>query len=146
MAFSNFIGMLMRGAYLNFHRRAQAHFGKRGVTADQYVMLAVLAEEADLTQKELTRRTYSDANTVTAMLNRLEEKGLVERRACVRDGRARRVRLTRRGRALEKILEKHAALFHKSLEKTVPAKDRARIDAWFKRVIVEMGPAAVKKP
>jgi DNA-binding MarR family transcriptional regulator len=138
--------MLMRGAYLNFHRRAQAHFGKRGVTADQYVMLAVLAEEADLTQKELTRRTYSDANTVTAMLNRLEEKGLVERRACDRDGRARRVRLTRRGRALEKILQKHAALFHSSLEKTVPARDRARIDAWFKRVIMEMGPAAAKKP
>ncbi len=146
MAFSNFIGMLMRGAYLNFHRRAQAHFGKRGVTADQYVILAVLAEEDDLTQKELTRRTYSDANTVTAMLNRLEEKGLVERRACDRDRRARRVRLTKRGRAIERILQKHAAPFHSSLERTIPSSNRDEIGAWLKRVIMEMGSERTGSP
>lgn len=139
MAFSDFIGMLMRGAYLSFHRRAQAHFGKRGVTADQYVILAVLAEEDDLTQKELARRTYSDANTVTAMLKRLEEKGLVDRKACNEDGRARRVHLTRRGRALERSLQAHSAPFHASLEKTLPSASRDAIGEWLKQVIREMG-------
>jgi DNA-binding MarR family transcriptional regulator len=129
----------MRGAYLNFHRRAQAHFGKRGVTADQYVILAMLAEEDDLTQKELTRRTYSDANTVTAMLNRLEEKGLVERQLCDRDRRARRVHLTKKGRALERTLQNYAAPFHASLEKSLPVANRNEIGEWLKRVIREMG-------
>jgi len=129
----------MRGAYLNFHRRAQAHFSKRGVTADQYVVLAVLAEEDDVTQKELTRLTYSDANTVTAMLNRLEEKGLVERQACDRDGRARRVRLTKRGRALERSLQTHAAPFHSTLEKSLPTANRDQIANWLQQVIHEMG-------
>ena len=136
----------MRGAYLNFHRRAQVHFSKHGVTADQYVLLAVLAEEEDLTQKELTRRSYSDANTVTAMLNRLEEKGLVERRACDRDGRAWRIHLTRRGRALESTLQKHAAPFHSSLENTLPAAHVDEIRDWFKRVIREMGSESPAAP
>ncbi len=131
--------MLMRGAYLNFHRRAQSHFSKRGVTADQYVVLAVLAEEDDVTQKELTILTYSDANTVTAMLNRLEKKGLVERQACDRDGRARRVRLTMRGRALERILQTHAAPFHSILEKSLPAANRDQLANWLQKVIREMG-------
>ena len=138
--------MLMRGAYLNFHRRAQAHFSKHGVTADQYVLLAVLAEEENLTQKELTRRSYSDANTVTAMLNRLEEKGLVERRPCDRDRRAWRIHLTRRGRCLERTLQKHAAAFHSSLEKTLPAAHVDEIRAWFKRVIREMGSESTAAP
>jgi DNA-binding MarR family transcriptional regulator len=133
--------MLMRGAYLSFHRRAQAHFGQRGITADQYVVLAALAEQDDLTQKDLARRTYSDANTLTAMLNRLEQKGLVERQACDRDGRARRVHLTRRGRALERILQAHAAPLHSSLEKSLPSAQRDQIGEWLKRVIREMGSA-----
>jgi DNA-binding MarR family transcriptional regulator len=138
--------MLMRGAYLNFHRRAQAHFRKHGVTADQYVLLAVLAEEENLTQKELTRRSYSDANTVTAMLNRLEEKGLVERRPCDRDKRAWRIHLTKRGRSLENILQKHAAPFHSNLEETLPSKHVDEISAWFKRVIVEMSSERTVSP
>jgi DNA-binding MarR family transcriptional regulator len=136
----------MRGAYLSFHRRAQAHFSKLGVTADQYVLLAVLADEEDLTQKELTRRSYSDANTVTAMLNRLEGKGLVERRACKEDGRARRIHLTKRGRALERTLQKHAAPFHSSLEETLTSRHAGEISQWFKKVIAEMGSESTASP
>jgi DNA-binding MarR family transcriptional regulator len=109
------------------------------VTADQYVVLAVLAEEDDVTQKELTRLTYSDANTVTAMLSRLEEKGLVERQACDRDGRVRRVRLTKRGRSLERILQTHAAPFHSILENSLPVANRDQIANWLQQVIREMG-------
>ena len=146
MAFSDFIGMLMRGAYLNFHRRAQAHFSQFGVTADQYVLLSVLGDEENLTQRELTRRSYSDANTVTAMLNRLEQKGLVERRACDQDGRARRIHLTKRGRAMEQLLQKHAAPFHLSLERTLPSANGDKISGWFKRVIMEMGSESTASP
>ncbi len=38
------IAMAQRAAYLTFHRQADAHFTRRGVTADQFVVLSALAD------------------------------------------------------------------------------------------------------
>jgi hypothetical protein len=45
----------------------------------------------DQAQKELTRPSYSHTDTVTAMLNRLGEKALGERRASAQDRGGRRI-------------------------------------------------------
>jgi DNA-binding MarR family transcriptional regulator len=96
--------MRLRGAYLTFHRMANAHFAPFGVTADQFVVLTLLAEEDGLTQREIVARAYSDPNTIGEMLTRLEGKKLVRRERHPTDGRARIVRLTPKGRALQKQL------------------------------------------
>ena len=64
--------MGLRAAYLTMHRRANAEFARFGLTADQFVLLTALAEADGVTQKELARRTASDANTMSEMLGRLE--------------------------------------------------------------------------
>jgi DNA-binding MarR family transcriptional regulator len=98
------IAMALRRAYLTFHRQADAHFAGRGVTADQFVILASLAEGDGITQQELVRRVSSDPNTVRAMLVLLEGRGFVARRRHPTDGRARSVVLTPKGRrAFEKL-------------------------------------------
>src|SRR3954470_22710042 len=100
------IGMALRAAYWSMHRRADAHFGQGGVTADQFVLLAALAEAADrdgpegITQQELVRRTASDPSTVRAMLVLLEGRRLVVRRRHPTDGRARSVSITEKGRGI----------------------------------------------
>jgi DNA-binding MarR family transcriptional regulator len=96
--------MRLRGAYLTFHRMANAHFEPLGVTADQFVVLTLLAEEEGLTQREIVARAYSDPNTIGEMLTRLEGKKLVRRERHPSDGRARIVLLTPKGRALQKRL------------------------------------------
>jgi DNA-binding MarR family transcriptional regulator len=68
------------------------------VTADQFVLLAALAEADALTQQDLVRRISSDPNTVRAMLLLLEGRGLVARQRHPTDGRARCVTLTAKGR------------------------------------------------
>ena len=93
------IALALRSAYLALHRRADATLARFGVTADQYVLLAALAEADALTQQDLTHRVSSDASTVRAMLLLLEGRGLVARGPHPSDGRARRVALTPRGRA-----------------------------------------------
>jgi DNA-binding MarR family transcriptional regulator len=90
--------MSLRAAYLALHRRADACLARRGVTADQFVVLATLAEGEALSQRELVGRTSSDPSTLRAMLVLLERKGLVERRPHPTDRRARRVALTPKGR------------------------------------------------
>jgi DNA-binding MarR family transcriptional regulator len=92
------IAMSLRGAYLAMHRQADAGFAPYGVTADQFVVLAALIDGAALTQAEVCRRTYSDPNTIGAMLALMERRGLVRRMRHPTDGRARTVALTRKGK------------------------------------------------
>jgi DNA-binding MarR family transcriptional regulator len=98
MASGHEVALALRAAYLALHRRSDAHLARHGVTADQFVLLAILAQEDSLTQQELARRASSDANTVRAMLLLLEGRGLVAREKHPTDGRARSVALTARGR------------------------------------------------
>jgi DNA-binding MarR family transcriptional regulator len=88
----------LRAAYLAMHRQTDGCLAKRGATADQFVLLGLLAERDGITQQELVRRASSDPNTVRAMLVLLEKRGLVERNGHPTDRRARSVVLTRRGR------------------------------------------------
>jgi DNA-binding MarR family transcriptional regulator len=86
------------------HRVSDAHFSALGVTADQFVLLACLAEEDAITQQELARRASSDPSTVRAMLVLLEGRGLVARQRDPDDSRARLVTLTAKGRrAFERL-------------------------------------------
>jgi DNA-binding MarR family transcriptional regulator len=80
------------------HRVSDAHFSRSGVTADQFVLLACLADDDGITQQELARRASSDPSTIRAMLLLLEGRRLVARQRHPEDGRARVVTLTAKGR------------------------------------------------
>lgn len=92
------LAIALRVAYWAMHRRSDTEFRRGGVTADQFVLLSALGQGDRITQQELVRRTSSDANTVRAMLVRLERRGLVSRVPHALDGRARSVSLTPEGR------------------------------------------------
>jgi DNA-binding MarR family transcriptional regulator len=91
---------LLRAAYFAMHRVSDAHFASQGITADQFVLLACLAEQNAVMQQDLVRRAASDPSTVRAMLVLLEGRGLVVRERHPADGRARKVSLTTKGRRL----------------------------------------------
>jgi DNA-binding MarR family transcriptional regulator len=105
------IPMSLRAAYLSMHRQTDACFAEHGVTANQFVLLALLAEEDAITQHELARRAFSDPNTIRAMLALLEKRGLVAREQHPHDGRARNVTITRKGRrAYKRLLQQSGPL------------------------------------
>jgi DNA-binding MarR family transcriptional regulator len=109
------LALALRSAYLEMHRRADASLARFGVTADQFVLLAALAEADALTQRELARRICSDASTVRAMLLLLEARGLVARGPHPRDGRARSVTLTSRGRRAYRRMHEGSEAFRAEL-------------------------------
>jgi len=109
------IAMALRVAYWAMHRDADALLQPHGVTANQFVLMSVLAEAKALTQQELVRRASSDANTVRAMLLVLERSGLVSRRPHPTDGRARCVALTDQGRSTYTALWAKSRAFHERL-------------------------------
>ncbi len=109
------LALALRSAYLEMHRRADAALARFGVTADQFVLLAALAEADALTQRELARRVGSDGSTVRAMLLLLEARGLVARGPHPADGRARCVRLTARGRRAYRRMHAGSEAFRAAL-------------------------------
>jgi DNA-binding MarR family transcriptional regulator len=104
MSVGHEIAMALRAAYWAMHRQADACLQPGGVTANQFVLLALLAEEDGVTQRELVDRASSDANTVRAMLVALEAKGLLTRARSDADARARCIRLTAAGRRTYRTL------------------------------------------
>jgi DNA-binding MarR family transcriptional regulator len=92
------LAMALRAAYLAMHRQADAALEPAGATANQFVILSVLADEDGVTQRELVERTSSDPNTIRPVLAALEARQLVVREPHPDDGRAWCVKLTPAGR------------------------------------------------
>src|SRR6516165_7300090 len=92
------LAMALRVAYLTLHRQTDALTAAEGVTADQFVVMAALAEENALSQRELADRTAADRNTLRAMVVLLEQQRFVQRTPHPRDRRVWCVSLTPGGR------------------------------------------------
>ena len=112
MASGHDIAMGLRAAYWAMHREADSLLQPHGVSANQFVLMSIIAECEGLTQQELVRRASSDANTVRAMLVLLERAGLLTRRPHRTDGRARNVVLTDKGRKMYTELWTKSLAFH----------------------------------
>jgi DNA-binding MarR family transcriptional regulator len=96
--------MSLRDAYWALHRRTDQALQPLGVTANQFVVLSLLAAQDGVSQQDLVARASSDPNTIRAMLLALVRKGLVERRDDPDDGRAWSVTLSARGRRAQRRL------------------------------------------
>jgi MarR family 2-MHQ and catechol resistance regulon transcriptional repressor len=99
-----------------FERYSSGHVRRFGLTAAQFDIVATLGNTAGMTCKTLGEKTLITKGTLTGVLNRLEEKGVVERERGAEDKRAIFVRLTPAGVALfedvfPKVIAHDKALF-----------------------------------
>lgn len=72
-----------------------------GLTYTQYIAMMVLWEHGKATSKALGEKLYLDSGTLTPVLKKLEEKGLVTRARDPQDERNLMVTLTEKGAALK---------------------------------------------
>ena len=61
-------------------RRYKPFLDELDLTYTQYITMMVLWEEKEMNVKELGKRLYLDSGTLTPVLKRLEQKGLVIRK------------------------------------------------------------------
>lgn len=76
-----------------------------GLTYPQFLAMTVLWETNNVPVGAITAKLQLDTNTLTPLLKRLEAMGLVTRTRNVKDERQVILKLTRKGRALEKKTE-----------------------------------------
>ena len=136
------VARALRAAYLALHRQTNDCFADDGVTADQFVLLAALAEADGVTQQALVRCVSSDPNTVRAMLLLLESRGLVVRERHPADGRARCVTLTAKGRQVFKQLWAKSEPLRARLLTAFRPDELAALVALLRRVAEVMAPPA----
>lgn len=79
----------------------KAELAPYGVTPVQYGVLRCLWDENGQTVKQLADRLSLDSSTMTGILDRMEQKGLIVKQPDPRDRRALQVVLTERGQSLE---------------------------------------------
>lgn len=90
---------------LHLHRQLMARtLVEDGSHPGQAICLRILAAQDGISQRDLARALHLTPPTVTAMLQRMERAGIVERRPDEADQRITRVRLTAEGRRLEERL------------------------------------------
>ena len=70
------------------------------LTYTQYIVLLVLWEHRTVSVKELGHQLYLDSGTLTPVLKKLEQKGLLDRRRDTADERVLNVTVTEAGLAL----------------------------------------------
>ena len=91
-------------------RRYKPFLDEIDLTYTQYITMMVLWEEKQLTVKELGKRLFLDSGTLTPLLKRLEQKGLVKRERDNEDERVLIVSITVAG---EKLKEQAVSIPYK---------------------------------
>ncbi len=93
------------------------------ITIDYWVILNYLWTKDGWIQTELARMSGKDNASMTRMLDGMQKKGLIERKADENDRRAQRIFLTEKGRSLEKPLKKIAGENVSKGLKNISSKD-----------------------
>ena len=82
-------------------RRYKPFLDPLGLTYTQYITMMVLWEKREVRVKDLGEVLYLDSGTLTPLLKRLEQKGLITRSRYQDDERALCVQITDLGEALQ---------------------------------------------
>jgi DNA-binding MarR family transcriptional regulator len=117
---------LLRKAWYGLNQVFRRRIKRHGATPDQFTILRLLREGSSdgLSQRDLCELMSSDPNTMAALLSRMEEQGLVERRPDHRDKRTRRVTATASGKSLFKKLRATALTLQGDILSAIPEERR----------------------
>lgn len=94
------------------------YLDKLGLTYPQYLVLMVLWEQNSTTVKKLGELLLLDSGTLTPLLKRMEANKLLKRSRSGEDERVVEIRITDKGKALEKEAEAIPPLMKQHLSMT----------------------------
>ena len=109
--------VIMSRAHSAIAAHAAADVARHGLTLAEFGILEALYHRGPMLLGEVQRRILVSSGGITFLVDRLTAKGLVERRTCHEDRRARYAALTPAGTQLvERIFPEHAAVITQVME------------------------------
>lgn len=122
-----------------FLERGLAEIGANaGLKPAQFQVLAELVgrESAAMTVSDLARAVVLTSGAMTPLLDQLDERGLIHRQIDPDDRRARRIRITEKGRSLiSRALDQHLAR-HRALNAVLSAEERETLSALLRKLLI----------
>jgi MarR family transcriptional regulator, 2-MHQ and catechol-resistance regulon repressor len=108
--------IVLSRAHAAIERHATASIAQHGLTLAEFGILEALYHKGPLQLGEVQRKILVSSGGITYLIDRLEAKGLVERRECPGDRRARFAALTDRGATLiARIFPEHSRALQRAL-------------------------------
>ena len=126
--------MALRRAYMRLHRDTCARCAEENITADQFVLMNVVNSAGSAKQSTLVELVDSDANTISAMLKRLQHRGLIHRDQHPIDLRAKMVQLTEKGAQLLAVLEQKTVQNRSDMEHAFTADELEQLIVLLRRL------------
>ena len=111
------VGHLLRRAHQRHTAIFQDMIGQAQLTPTQYAALVKIRDCGEVSQNELGRMTAMDPATIQGVIQRLQTRALIERRADPDDRRCTLLSLSETGRAItERAIERGKAITAATLE------------------------------
>lgn len=121
--------VVLSRAHASVQARLQAQVTEYDLTLTEFGILEVLYHKGPLLLGEVQRRILVSSGGVTYLVDRLEKKGLVERRECLEDRRARYAALTPEGEELiQRAFPAHAACIEELMSVLGEEEQRLAVD------------------
>ncbi len=120
-----FLGLLrdLARAYQAFENYSGVHVRQMGLTAPQFDVLVTLGNTPGMTMNVLAKKTLVTKGTLTGIVDRLEQKGLVRREVPPENRRCFKIVLTEAGEKLfEEIFPVHIAYLKERFQKLDPSE------------------------
>ncbi len=116
-----------------------------GITPVQYAALQTVANQPGIDQRTLARQIALDASTTGGVVDRLEQRGALERRTAPADRRARQLWLTEGGEQL--LADAVPAMLSAQQLILAPLTERQRADFMrLLRIVVDQNNALSRAP
>lgn len=126
--------LVLMKAHEAMRKHAERHIHSLGIGFSDFAALEVLLHKGPLPVNEIGRLVRLTSGSITTAVDRLERKGMVERRNDPADRRARVVHLTESGRKLiEYAFSDHEAAMEHAASGLTP-EERAAATALLKKL------------
>ncbi len=133
-AYEDCLVFLLAKAYQKAHAAFKQKLAPYGVTPVQHLILAVLAEEDSLPPAEISARILMDGATLSGVLDRMTEAGLIRKEENPQDRRSLKVSLTPKARKMYM----HLAAQRRAINEELTAKLSLEEKVLLKRLLKEL--------
>ena len=125
---------LLAKAYQKAHSAFKMKLAPFGITPVQHLILAVLAEEDFLSPAEISDRVAMDGATLSGVLDRMAEAGLIKKEGNPEDRRSIRVSLSPKAKKMREELAEQ----RKSINEELTAKFSLEEKLLLKRMLKDL--------
>ena len=133
--------VVLTRAHRSMEEHARRDIEKTGLGQTEFSVLEILFHKGQLTIGQIGARALLTSGSMTYVVDKLEERGLVVRKPCPEDHRARYIDLTPEGRRLMgRIFPGHAAVLDQAAAALTSDEKRQAIE-----LLKKLGVAAARE-